>query len=53
MACLNHASFCLLPVARKGSCGPTREVDLAPHSVVGLVLQIGDDLLWEKAEQNR
>ena len=28
VTCLNHASFRLLPVARRGSCGPTRELIL-------------------------
>ena len=37
MTCLNHASFRLLAVARRGPCGPTRKLlDLAPHPVVGL-----------------
>ena len=40
VSCPQHASFNLLTVARRGSCGPTREVDLAPHPVAGLVLQI-------------
>ena len=41
MTCPKQASFCLLTVARRSSCGP-KEVDLAPHPVVGLVLQVGD-----------
>ena len=36
MACLNHESFRLLPVARRGSCGPTRESIFLHTSVVGL-----------------
>ena len=28
VTCLNHASFCLLTIARRGSCGPTRELIL-------------------------
>ena len=42
MTCPNHASFYLLTVARRGSCGPKteKEVDLAP--VTGLVLQAKD-----------
>ena len=41
--CSNHLSFLLLTVARRGSSGAhTKKVDLAPHSVVGLVLQVGD-----------
>ena len=43
MTCPNHASFPPLTVARRGSCGPTRKlIGLAPHPVVGLVLQTGD-----------
>ena len=41
MTCPNHASFRLLTVAGKGSCGP-KEVDLAPQPVVGPWLQTGD-----------
>ena len=37
-----HASLCLFTVARRGSCGPTRKMDLAPHPAVSLVLQGGD-----------
>ena len=28
MTCMNHASFCLLTVARRGSCGSTRKLTL-------------------------
>ena len=37
-----HVVFHLLTVARRGSCGPTQEVDLAPHLVIGLALQVED-----------
>ena len=38
----NHASFCLLTVAKRGSCGPTKKVLLVMYSVVDLALQVGD-----------
>ena len=37
----NHASCCLLTVARR-FLWTKKEVDLAQHPVVGLVLQVGD-----------
>ena len=39
-----------MTVARKGSCGPTRpkEVDLAPHPVVGRVVQVGNTEKFRK-----
>ena len=42
VTCLNQTSFRLLTVTRRGSCGPTKEVNLAPHQVVGLVFKVGD-----------
>ena len=42
VTCPNHASFRLSIVARRGFWGVNEEVDLAPHTVVGLVLQVGD-----------
>ena len=39
MTCLNHASFCL-PTTDEVPVG-TKEIDLAPHPVVGLVLEAG------------
>ena len=48
MTCPKQASFCLLTVARRSSCGP-KEVDLAPHPVVGLVLQVGDTEKFSQA----
>ena len=38
VTCPNHANFCLLTVARRGSCGPTRKFDLVLHPVVGPVV---------------
>ena len=42
MTCLNHVSLCLLTVARRGSCGGGKEVDLTELLVVGLVVQVRD-----------
>ena len=48
VTCLNHASFCLLTVPRRGFWLWTHKewrklVDLVPHHpIVGLVLQVGD-----------
>ena len=42
MTCPSHASFRLLTVARRGSWGSTGKFDLAPHPVVGVVLQVED-----------
>ena len=42
VTCPSHASFRLLTVARRGSCGFHKEVGLGPHPVVGIVLQIED-----------
>ena len=41
VTCLNHASFCLLTVAKRGPLNH-KEADLALHPVVGLVLQVED-----------
>ena len=41
MTCPNHASFRLQAAARKRFLWTHKEVDLAPHSVVGLVPQVG------------
>ena len=43
MTYLNHARIRLLTVAGRDSYGLIhKDVDLAPHPVVGLVLQVGD-----------
>ena len=39
--CLNHGSFSLLTVARKRFLWAHKEVHLDPHTVIGLVLQVG------------
>ena len=40
MTCLNHASFCLLTVAKRGACEPTRQLILLCTQLLGLVLQV-------------
>ena len=39
--CPSYASFRPLTVARSSSCGH-KEVDLAPHAIVGLVIQVAE-----------
>ena len=46
VTCPNHASFCLLTIARRGS----KEVGLVPQFlVIGLLLQVGDVARFRQA----
>ena len=42
VTCPNHASFFTLDSCQKRFLWTQKEVDVAPHPVVGLVLQVGD-----------
>ena len=42
VTCPNQTSFRLLTIAKKRFLRTNKEVDLAPHPVVGLVLQVGE-----------
>ena len=48
VSCRNHANFCL-DNCKKRFLWTYKEVDLAPHPVVGLALQVGDVNLVSKA----